>query len=80
MAGGLLVAREDEPEPGLLVDRMVDGQNRASWNAEHVFDSQILQRAYQRLRAGHLLSVGDGALVLIPGGFAHAAERLQGCR
>ena len=81
MAVITFVAHEHETELRVLVNGVVHGQNGAARNAEHVFDTQVFQRADQRLCAGHLLAVDNGALVrmLVGVRFGHAAERLQGC-
>ena len=79
MAGGLLVAYEREPELRIVVDRVEHRQDGAAGQAEHVLHAQILQRANQRLRAGHFLTVDDRLLVCGCGVFRNAAERLQWC-
>ena len=77
MACGLLVAHQYESEFRIVLDRMVDRQNRTARNAENVLNSQILQRTNQRFGAGHLLAVDNGLLFSVGGCLGHAAECLQ---
>ena len=80
VSGGLLMAHQQETELRIVLDRVVDGQNRAARDAEHILDPQILQRTDQRFGAGHLLAVCNGLFVGAGSGLGHAAERLQRCR
>ncbi len=77
MAGGLLVAHQHEAELRIVLDGIVDGQNRAAGNAEDVLDPQILQRTDQRFGAGHFFAVDNGLLFSGCGCLRHAAECLQ---
>ena len=77
MARGLLVTHQHETELRIVLDGIVDGQNRTARNAEDVLDAQILQRTDQRFGASHLLAVDDGLLFSGGGCLWHAAECLQ---
>ena len=77
MSGGLLVTHQHEAELRIVLDGIVDAQNRTARNAEDVLDAQILQRTNQRFGAGHLLAVNNGLLFSGCGCLGHAAECLQ---
>ena len=77
MSGGLLVTHQHEAELRIVLDGIVDGQNRTARNAEDVLDAQILQRTNQRFGAGHLFAVDNGLLFSGSGCLWHAAECLQ---
>jgi hypothetical protein len=53
MRGPLLVADQDVLELGVLVEVLVDGQVRAAWVAEDVFDTFALQRFEDHVGSGH---------------------------
>ena len=79
MARGLLVTHQHETELRIVLDGIVDGQNRTARNAEDVLDAQILQRTNQRFGAGHLFAVDNGLLFSGSGCLWHAAECSLSC-
>ncbi|SHU32967.1 Uncharacterised protein [Mycobacteroides abscessus subsp. abscessus] len=55
MPGTLLMTHQHVAHLGGVVERVIDGQDRTTGNAEDHFDAELLKRPHYRLRAGDAL-------------------------